>query len=210
MFRKMHNVVVYIDGFNLYYGMKEGGWQRYYWLDLHLLSIILLESNQLLQKVKYFTSRVSSSNRGNSKSKRQNTYLEAIETLPDTKIFYGKYLRKPIFCYKCHSKFRIPEEKMTDVNIATEMLVDAFHDYFDTAILVCGDSDLVPPVKAINKLFPHKRIIVAFPPNRYSRSLENNAYKSYYITRSNLAQSQLPDSIKKKDGYILKRPPTWK
>ena len=27
-------VAVYIDGFNLYYGLKSKGWSRYYWLDL--------------------------------------------------------------------------------------------------------------------------------------------------------------------------------
>ena len=37
---------------------------------------------------------------------------------------------------------------MTDVNIATAMLTDAYRDRFDTALLVSADSDLVPPVRA--------------------------------------------------------------
>ena len=28
-------VAVYVDGFNLYYGLRSKGWRRYYWLDLH-------------------------------------------------------------------------------------------------------------------------------------------------------------------------------
>ena len=31
-------VAVYVDGFNLYYGLRSKGWRRYYWLDLHRLS----------------------------------------------------------------------------------------------------------------------------------------------------------------------------
>ena len=30
----MQRVIVYIDGFNLYYGLRAAGLQRYYWLDL--------------------------------------------------------------------------------------------------------------------------------------------------------------------------------
>ena len=30
----MERVSVYVDGFNLYYGLRSRGWRRYYWLDL--------------------------------------------------------------------------------------------------------------------------------------------------------------------------------
>ena len=30
-------VAAYIDGFNLYYGLRSKGWQRYYWVDMNLL-----------------------------------------------------------------------------------------------------------------------------------------------------------------------------
>ena len=42
---------------------------------------------------------------------------------------------------------------MTDVNIATQMIIDAYQDKYDTAMLISGDSDLVPPIKAINENF---------------------------------------------------------
>jgi uncharacterized LabA/DUF88 family protein len=38
---------------------------------------------------------------------------------------------------------------MTDVNIATEMLADAFLGKFDTALLISADGDLTTPVKRI-------------------------------------------------------------
>ncbi len=50
----------------------------------------------------------------------------------------------------------VPNETMTDVNIAVELMQDAFHNNFDTAILVSADSDLVGPVVAVQKLLPQK------------------------------------------------------
>ena len=39
----MNRVISYIDGFNLYFGLKDKGWKRYYWLDLAALSGALLK-----------------------------------------------------------------------------------------------------------------------------------------------------------------------
>jgi len=34
----MDRVIAYIDGYNLYYGLREQGWKRYYWLNLQKLA----------------------------------------------------------------------------------------------------------------------------------------------------------------------------
>lgn len=99
---------------------------------------------------------------------------------------------------------------MTDVNIATEMLVDAFEDQFDTAIVVSGDSDLVPPIRAIRNCFPHKRVLVAFPPGRSSVDLRNAANGQFLITKGLLRKAQLPARVASRHGdYILERPANW-
>ena len=51
----MQRVAVYIDGLNLYYGMRDKGWRRYYWLDLQRLSQNMTRPYQRLQFVRYFT-----------------------------------------------------------------------------------------------------------------------------------------------------------
>src|SRR5438045_3779105 len=38
---------------------------------------------------------------------------------------------------------------MTDVNVAVELLKDAFQDAFDVAILISADSDLIAPLAAV-------------------------------------------------------------
>ena len=202
----MVRVIVYIDGFNLYFGLKSKGWKRFYWLNLQKLAQNLLNENQELIITKYFTSRISSPS---DKRKRQSTFIEALETLDNFEIFYGKYQDNQVECFKCGNTFLKSGEKMTDVNIATELLTDAFQNNFDRAILISADSDLVGPIKKVKQLFPSKQIVVAFPPNRKSKELASLT-TNFIIGRRKLAQSLFPESIRKKDGFVLKKPKQWK
>ena len=136
---KKYRVIVYVDGFNLYYGLKDSGLRRYYWLDIQKLAENLLKPNQRLVTVRYFTTRISKTPANPEKQKRQSTYLDALITLPDTRLYYGHYLAKDKHCASCDAVWKTYEEKMTDVNIAVELLVDAQDDKFDTAIIVSGD-----------------------------------------------------------------------
>jgi uncharacterized LabA/DUF88 family protein len=200
-------VIAYIDGFNLYFGLKSQKWQRYYWLDLKLLAKNLLKRHQELIFTKYFTSRVSFPP---DKCRRQSTFIEALETLTDFQIFYGKYQLNSRQCRNCGQKDQIPNEKMTDVNIAVEMLADAFQDSFDVALLVSADSDLTAPVISIKRLFPQKEIVAAFPPQRFSTELAKHVHAYFTIGRANLAKSIFPERVQKADGYVLQCPTEWK
>ena len=203
---KLVRVVSYVDGFNLYFGLKESQFERYLWLNLLRLSLELLKPGQQLCRVKYFTSRIS---RPEDKRKRQTNYLEALGTLANFEIFEGQFLDKPKECFGCHRTWLDHEEKMTDVNIATQLLLDAFDDKFDTALVISGDSDLVPPIRAIRQRYPLKRIIAIFPPSRTSIELRKACHAAFPIGRANLAASVFPDEVTKVDGYVLKRPPSW-
>jgi len=211
-------VITYIDGFNLYYGLKEKGWKRYYWLDIQKLSESLIKPWQELIKVKYFTARISAGEKDTpdrikhemqEKQKRQTLFLEAILTLDKVSIFEGSYLPKTITCRKCGNTWFSPEEKMTDVNIATELLVDTYNNKFDTALLISGDSDLVPPMRVLKANFPEKRVIIAFPPARFSNELKSVSDGYFIIGESNLRKSVFPDQVIKNNGYILEKPKEW-
>lgn len=202
-------VIVYIDGFNLYYGLKSKWKNRFLWLDLRLLSRNLLREAQSLVEVNYFTSRVSLNKRDPGKWKRQNTYLEALKAKGGIKFHWGHYVQKKMHCPSCNFNWDSPEEKRTDVAIAIEMLVDAQQDNFDTAILISGDSDLVPPVKKVTELY-RKRIVVAFPPSRTSGALSALATGSFVIGRRKLQLSMLPEKVTKANGYGLYCPERWK
>jgi uncharacterized LabA/DUF88 family protein len=219
-------VIVYIDAFNLYHGMKEANLRRALWLNVNAMATRFLEDGQDLVWTKYFSARIIGHNDAAiDRQKRQNTYFRALNTLPRYTMYPGKYITKPMFCpyckddmgarthvrcHACHTPQEYRNEKMTDVNIATEMLVDAFQDKYDTAILVSGDSDLSRPVEVISDQFPSKRVWVAFPPKRFSRDLAQRADRQLAIFRKVLLDSQFPDPvIEEKHGDKLWRPATW-
>jgi uncharacterized LabA/DUF88 family protein len=202
---KKERVIVYIDGFNLYFGMKEAGFENCKWLDLNQLAISLLKPNQELKLIKYFTSRVSNNP---DKQKRQTTYIEALET-KGIRVYFGHYQGDLGECKRCGNMWSVYHEKMTDVNIATQMLIDAYQDNFDMAMLLSGDSDLVPPIKAVHENFRLKRVFVAFPPKRHNASVAFVAKGSLVIGRKKLVDCQLPEVIQKKDGFKLRKPKEW-
>lgn len=203
--RKNQRVAVYIDGFNLYFGMREAGLDNCRWLNVRSLLQSFLKPDQKMVFLKYFTSRVSNNP---EKQKRQATYIEALESV-DVKIIYGHYQSGELECKRCGHVWRVSKEKMTDVNIATELILDAYTDKYDVPILVSGDSDLIPPIKAVHQYFPKKSISVFFPPKRQSVTISSAAKGSLTIGRRKLLQYQFPNEVQKRDGFILRRPVEW-
>lgn len=202
----MPRAIAYIDGFNLYFGLRSRGWRRFYWLDLPKLASALIRPAVPLSQTRYFTSRVA----GGDRQRRQATYIEALRCQANLSVHFGHYLLIERRCRNCGHSEQVPTEKMTDVNIATELLTDAFQDAFDTALVVTADSDLTSPIQTVRRLFPSKRIIVAFPPGRFSITLSRVASAYVSIERNRLAQSQLPDQITKPGGFVLHRPTEWR
>jgi uncharacterized LabA/DUF88 family protein len=201
-------VAVYIDGFNLYYGLKEARYEKYLWLDVHRLSGRFLHPGQTLCSVKYFTARVSSPV---DKQRRQTAYLEALESHTPAQLIFGTFQETDAQCRSCGAVWKKQEEKKTDVAIATEIIMDAVNDVFDLAILVSGDGDLVPPVLAVRSKWPDKRFTAMFPPFRKSFQLQSVCHFKRDVTQKHLRVSQLPDEvIRQSDGFKLARPPQWR
>lgn len=211
-------VICYIDGYNLYFGLREKihaqtsngqhpnlHWKRYLWLDVVKLSESLLQPNQVLLRTKYFTSRI----RGKPESeKRQSLFLEAAYSLPNIKIFFGTFHPDLKECRHCKKTGFHPQEKKTDVNIATQILHDAIFNNFDTAFLITGDSDQVPTIEMTRSIF-RKRIVVFFPPRRHSADLQGVATAVYRIGEAKFLQSLLPEKVKLPSGKIIECPEKW-
>jgi len=132
-----------------------------------------------------------------------------LEATGGVDIVYGKFLSKQQTCFGCQKNWTKPEEKMTDVQLATQILCDAFEDNYDTAFVISGDSDLVPPIRAIRRMFPKKRVVVAFPPNRTSVALRKAAHEWVEIWTRTIQRAQLPDVVMKPDGVEVSRPLKW-
>jgi len=202
----MDKVIAYIDGYNLYYGLRDQGWKRFYWLNLQKLAEQFLKPNQTLVETKYFTTIVKYPD---DKRRRQQVFLEALQTLPNLSIFYGHFLSDPVTCHQCGHTYTTHHEKMTDVNISVELMKDAFQDRFDVAFLISADSDLVSPVRTVQQLFPKKKVISIFPPGRFSSALKRISAGTLRIGHVNLSKSLFPERVNK-NGIVLDRPNRWR
>jgi hypothetical protein len=122
----MNRVIAYIDGFNLYFGLKADHGRKYLWLDLRALVESLLLPDQELQGVRYFTARVRDDPDG---VRRQSVYLDALATHCEKVIrVEGRFQEKNRGCGSCGARWIGYEEKETDVNISAALIEDAVRD----------------------------------------------------------------------------------
>lgn len=203
---KKEKVIAYIDGFNLYFGIVEAGFNHCKWLDLKMLVQNLLKPYQELVEVKYFTSRV---NNNPDKQKRQSLYIDALDSI-GVKIIYGNYQDGNVTCLRCGHIWKSAKEKMTDVNIATAIIIDAYKNEYDMAMLISGDTDLIPPIREVHSIFKDKRVMIAFPPKRHNKVLAILAKGSFIIGRKKLNESQLNEEVISRSGYKIRIPESWK
>lgn len=82
---------VYVDGFNLYYGALKG--TQFKWLNLVDIARHVLPAAHTIDKVIYFTARVSGISNRRAPG-RQQVYLNALNTLPEIEIQFGSFLAK--------------------------------------------------------------------------------------------------------------------
>lgn len=199
-------LVAYIDGFNLYYGLRDARLRSSRWLDLHGVCTSLLKPSQQLEFVRYFTTRV----RGDPHAaRRQSVYIDALLARGGIEIDFGHFLSSSTHCRNCGAVRQKHEEKRTDVNIAVRLLEDAYDDRFDTAMVVSGDSDLVPPITSVRSRFPHKRVLVAAPPERWSAQLGQAANAALQISALTIRSNRLPDPVVTPSGMRLRAPRGW-
>ncbi len=203
--------IVYVDGFNLYYGALKG--TPYRWLDILALAKKILSARNRIIGVKYFTARVLPRSDNPGQPLRQEIYLRALRSL-GAKCIFGRYLSHEVMMRAADPTAGPPfvrviktEEKGSDVNIAAHMLLDAFRNEYDCAVLVSGDSDLKTPVEMVRHDFS-KTVGVINPQKMDCKVLRCAASFYKRIRPSDLAVSLLPESITDSAGTFHK-PNTW-
>lgn len=197
-------VIAYIDGYNLYYGMKSAGFSRFLWVDLQALVAQFLLAGQRLEATKYFTSRVSQPPESVA---RQSAYID-VNRDRGAHIIEGRHGGDTLMC-QCGRAYAMPGEKMTDVNIALSVVRDAHLGLFDTAFLITGDSDQVPTIRMVREVFPALRVVALFPPNRVSSALRKAAHVALSINENHLRHSQLPNPARLSTGISIFKPTKW-
>ena len=212
---------VYIDGFNLYNGLLKGS--PYRWLDLGGLCSTLLPTHTI-QRIRYFTVRVRGFQHDPDAPKRQNVYLRALTTIPNLTIHKDGWFAKtfpwlPRFPLNYPDPAAAPElvqvvrmeEKRTDVDIATHLLLDAFDGDCDESVVITNDSDLTLPIKTVRDKFG-KTIGVINPHSPSGMSGSLMSASSWHLRTINptvLASNQFPDPVTNSRGRAIRKPALW-
>ena len=203
---------VYVDGFNMYYRALKGG--PYKWLNLHEVAQCLLNPEDKVKCIRYFTARVSPRAGDPDAPRRQQILFNALKTLPTLKIHYGSFLpkikRRPLVSNpKQFVDVHDTEEKGSDVNLATHLVNDAWHDRFDVALVVSQDTDLVEPMRIV-RTERHKTVGLIWMDGRVpNKNMAGVASFVRHLKKADLAACQFPDPIHLKNGTTISKPAGW-
>jgi len=215
----------YVDGFNLYFGALKKRWPQFKWLNIAAFCSALLPTHTINQ-IRYFTALVIPSPEDPQMRIRQDTYLRALRTIPNLRVhdegwFILKHSLRRQFPL-AYPKDRLPdsspqnvyvqlpEEKGSDVNLASYLLLDCFEDDFDEAVVISNDADLATPIDiVVNKFHKPVGVINPHPKGRRSATLQKIASWTFQtINRHHLRDSQLPPTLTDLKGTITK-PDRW-
>lgn len=209
----MLRTCVYVDGFNLYYGAVKG--TPYKWLDLRKLCSLLLPQHSI-HRIRYFTAKIKARQHDPDAPTRQQTYLRALGTIPNLTIHFGQFLTHTVWMPDANSKANPPhnvqvlktEEKGSDVNLATYLLLDGFKKEYEAAVLITNDSDLLEPIAVVRRELGLK-VGILNPQKKASRVLLPPTVNFLKTIRSGvLSQCQFPAQLTDREGTFHK-PKTW-
>ena len=205
---------LYIDGFNLYYRAVRG--TPFKWLDFHKLAETLFPDDTI-SKICYFTALVNPRPNDPNQLRRQLVYLRALATLPNFEVYYGTFrsgvqlrpLAEPVSGLPPYVEVRNSEEKGSDVNLATRLLVDGFNRDYEQAVVVSNDADFAAAMQYVRDSLELRVTLVNPDPRRASpKALADSASYVKRLWRSHLEGSQLPATLTDDVGTIVK-PDSW-
>jgi uncharacterized LabA/DUF88 family protein len=216
---------IYIDGFNLYHGCFDDHanrphWRQYRWLDLDALSQKLCR-HASVNRIRYFTALVDPYPSNPDNRARQLTYLRALGTIPHLATHHGRFATnakdrplaipnapKPTVAVPRQMVHIIErEEKGSDVNLASYLLLDGFRQNYDLAVVVTNDSDLAEPIRLVRRELGLKVRIVN-PRKDLAYGLRGIADFYSNIKFSMVQQSQFPPTMTDAVG-TFRKPARW-
>ncbi len=201
----MSRYCFYIDGFNVYYSLNTRRFRKYKWLDYRKVAESITRTGDSVIGIFYFTTFVEWKPASVARHKQ---YIKALRSVGVDTVF-GRFMQKKVRCHVCGRYYKTREEKQTDVNIALRLLSDAITDTYDRAVIVSGDTDLVPVIEAVHRVSPDKEIGVMFPLRRYNNSLEKAADFAITMREKMLSRCQFPDKVKI-GSTTIERPDSWR
>lgn len=220
---------VYIDGFNFYYGVYRHGPpvnSAFKWLNYRALMELAYPRDEIV-RVRIFSAPVQARPKDLDQPNRQKSLWVANEVEAGVSIHQGRFMIK-------HQQVRVmnpsqvghrsvvaelTEEKGSDVNLASYLLLDGFRGEYDAAVVVSDDSDLVEPIRMVRKelglrvgiLNPQPGFDARTGKRRRRRELEQACTSGFYkhLDYSLLPLCQLPDPVIDGKGNTIYKPKRW-
>lgn len=211
----MSEAVAYIDGWNFYYGAVRNR-PGLKWVNPRAMLERILP-HERITTIRYFSAPLIRSVADPGALARRSVYFRALATISGLVIHEGRMAfrtKRGVMLPKSAppqiATIEVFEEKRTDVNIASYLLLDAFEGRYDTAVVVSNDSDLTTPIEiVVNRL---GKTVVTVNPYRASRqSSELRRAASRFIPQINasvLRASQFPNTLTDARGRFT-RPRSW-
>ena len=202
-----------------YTTLRGTTFSEYKWLDLEALACRLFPHRDVLG-VKFFTARLKPLTNDPGVGQRQQIYWRALRTT-SVEVIEGKFnfVKQflPLHPEQVDTSGRVvtvrvkrPEEKGSDVALASHLIVDALEDRADSYAVVTNDSDLVPPMqllRARNK----DLALVSVAQEKYNKAFELAGIETVrQIRQGTLAASQFTPTLVDDAGRTIRKPPTWR
>lgn len=203
--------IIYVDGFNLYFGrMKD---TTYKWLNLSTLFERILQNHHEINRIKYFTANLKKSVSDPTIQDRQKAYIGALKTLPNIEVHLGKFSVQENWMRRArppHHRILVEkkEEKGSDVNLAVNLLNDAWKDEYDCAVVVTDDTDMLGALKTVKREFPTKKIGLVSPRGKF-HDLGRYADFKLKIDDSDLRFAQFDDPVRRQGKVPIYKPASW-
>lgn len=215
--------IVYVDGYNLYYGLLRRS--AFKWLDLyHLFQDHALEPGVDVVEVRYYTAPVLGRMADDPDSpQRQRSYLQALRKMPPSRVtvIEGKIHAATPMLRLVDPLHDLPDlkyvkvhdftEKKTDVNLAADLITGAWTGAYEQAVVCSNDTDLEGALRVIKQHCSTVRLgLIAPIPSNDTRKIAADLRQlvdwAKILSPAHLECSQLPDKI---PGTAIRRPDAW-
>jgi uncharacterized LabA/DUF88 family protein len=170
-------VAIFIDGNNFYFGLK-----RVYEDKKNLINFDFekfcnyLANKREITEILYYNAPLDISE-DLEKYKSQQKFFDKIRRIPKFKLILCKLFRRRI--KGTNQYYYVLKED--DIHMAVDIVKGAFKNKYDAAILVSGDGDFLPAVKAVQE--ENKTVENAYFKKTASLSLKQNCNKSLMLKK---------------------------
>lgn len=140
-------VIIFIDGSNFYHGLRRNTPEDIRdFKDINFQKFVdeLVKNRKLVRT--YYYNAMMDQEKDPEKYKKQRKFFEKLKKIPNFKVVLGKLQKRMVDGIPTYI---IKED---DIHLATDLIVLAYNNAYDTAILVSGDGDFVPAIKAVQTI----------------------------------------------------------